>query len=162
MAVWLDGEPWELPIPGLQATQVVKRGFKSLPSVARIECVGLNGPDCGGPTPKIKYSQRATWTMGDFTAGYNWRYLGKSNVQGAPATLPQFASIKAYNYIDLNFAWQATKNLRMSLAINNASDLDPPVLGANVGTTTTNSGNTFPQWYDVIGRQFSLGATLKF
>ena len=76
--------------------------------------------------------------------------------------MPQFASIKAYNYVDLSFAWQATKNLRMSLAINNASDLQPPLLGANVGTTTTNSGNTFPQWYDVIGRAYSLGATLKF
>jgi iron complex outermembrane recepter protein len=147
---------------GLQATQVVKNGFKSLPSVARIECVGVNGPDCGGPTAKMKWSQRTTWTMGDFTAGYNWRYLGKSAVQGAPATLPQFATIKAYNYVDLNFTWQATKNLRLSLAINNAGDLDPPFLGANVGTTTTNSGNTFPQWYDVIGRAYSFGATLKF
>jgi outer membrane receptor protein involved in Fe transport len=100
--------------------------------------------------------------MGDFTAGYNWRYLGKSTVQGAPATPPQFASIKAFNYVDLNFAWQATKNLRLSLAINNASDLEAPFVGANVGTTATNSGNTFPQWYDVVGRAYSFGATLKF
>jgi len=147
---------------GLQATQVVSNGFQSLPSVARIECVGVNGPDCGGPTAKMKWSQRTTWSMGDFTAGYNWRHLGKSSIQGAPATLPQFASIKAFNYVDLSFAWQATKNLRMSLAINNAGDLAPPILGANVGTTTTNSGNTFPQWYDVVGRAYSLGATLKF
>jgi len=147
---------------GLQATQVVKSGFKSLPSVARIECVGVNGPDCGGPTAKMKWSQRATWTMGDFTAGYNWRHLGKSSIQGAPATLPQFASIKAFNYVDLSFAWQATKNLRLNLAINNASDLEAPFLGANVGTTSTNSGNTFPQWYDVVGRAYSFGATLKF
>ncbi|MDO9095274.1 MAG: TonB-dependent receptor [Rubrivivax sp.] len=147
---------------GLQATQVVKNGFKSLPSVARIECTGFNGPDCGGPTPKMKWSQRATWSVGDFTAGYNWRHLGKSSVQGAPATLPQFATIKAYNYLDLSFAWQVTKNLRLNLAINNASDLEAPFLGANVGTTSTNSGNTFPQWYDVVGRAYSLGATLKF
>jgi len=147
---------------GLQATQVVSNGFTSLPSVARIECVGVNGPDCGGPTAKMKWSQRTTWSMGDFTAGYNWRHLGKSSIQGAPATLPQFASIKAFNYVDLSFAWQATKNLRMSLAINNAGDLAPPILGANVGTTATNSGNTFPQWYDVVGRAYSLGATLKF
>ena len=147
---------------GLQATQVVDSGFKSLPSVARIECAGLNGPDCGGPTPKLKYSQRTTWTRGDLTVGYNWRYLGKSSIQGAPATLPQFSNIKAYNYVDLSLAWEATKNLRLTLAINNAGDLKPPMLGANVGTTTTNSGNTFPQWYDVVGRAFSLGARLKF
>lgn len=147
---------------GLQATQVVKNGFKSLPSVARIECAGFNGPDCGGPTSKIKYSQRATWSMGDFTAGYNWRYLGKSEYQGSTVILPQFRSIKAYNYVDLNFAWQATKNVRLSLAINNAGDLRPPEVGANAGTTATNSGNTFPQFYDVIGRAYSFGATVKF
>jgi iron complex outermembrane recepter protein len=147
---------------GLQATQVNSNGFQSLPTVARIECVGLNGPDCGGPTAKLKWSQRTTWAMGDFTAGYNWRYLGKSAVQGAAATLPQFATIKAYNYIDLSFAWQATKNFRLALAVNNAGDLSPPQVGANVGTTTTNSGNTFPQWYDVVGRAYSLTASLKF
>ena len=158
----LNMQSWGRVDLGLQATHVIKNGFQSLPSVARIECVGLNGPDCGGPTNKTKWSQRTTWSMGDFTAGYNWRYLGKSTVQGAPATLPQFASIKAYNYVDLNFAWQATKNLRASLAINNAGDLQPPILGANVGTTPTNSGNTFPQWYDVVGRAYSLTATLRF
>ena len=158
----LNLETWGRVDLGLQATQVVKNGFQSLPSVARIECVGVNGPDCGGPTAKMKWSQRTTWSMGDFTAGYNWRYLGKSSIQGAPATLAQFASIKAYNYVDLSFAWQATKNLRVSLAINNAGDLEAPFLGANVGTTSTNSGNTFPQWYDVVGRAYSLGATLRF
>jgi len=158
----LQLQKWGRVDLGLQATQVVSNGFTSLPSVARIECVGVNGPDCGGPTAKMKWSQRTTWSMGDFTAGYNWRYLGKSSIQGAPATLPQFASIKAYNYVDLSFAWQATKNLRLSLAINNAGDLEAPFLGANVGTTSTNSGNTFPQWYDVVGRAYSVGATLKF
>lgn len=147
---------------GLLATQVVSNGFKSLPSVARVECVGVNGPNCGGPTPKLKYSQRTTWSVGDFTAGYNWRYLGKSAYAGTAAVLPQFATIKAYNYVDLSFGWQATKNLRVALAINNATDLQPPEVGANVGTTTTNSGNTFPQWYDVVGRAYSMTATLKF
>ena len=146
---------------GLNATQVSENGFKSLPSTARIECAGLYGPDCAGPTAKTKWSQRTTWTVGDFTAGYNWRYLGKVSVQGG-TFLADYSTIKAFNYVDLSFAWEATKNLRFTLSVNNAGDLKPPVVGNTIATTATNSGNTFPQWYDVVGRAYTLGATLKF
>lgn len=146
---------------GLQATQVKANNFKSLPSTAVVECAGLYGPDCGGPTPKMKWSQRTTWSMGNMTMGYNWRYIGKSAAQGV-AAIPEFAEIKAYNYFDLSFAWEPLKNLRLSLAINNATDKKPPVVGNTVATTTTNSGNTFPQWYDVVGRYYTVGARLKF
>lgn len=146
---------------GLQATQVKVNSFKSLPSTAVVECAGLYGPDCGGPTPKMKWSQRATWVLGDLTMGYNWRYIGKTSAQGV-AAIPAFAEIKAYNYIDLSMAWEPLKNLRLSLAINNALDKQPPVVGNTVATTTTNSGNTFPQWYDVVGRHYTVGARLKF
>lgn len=146
---------------GLQATQVKVNSFKSLPSTAVVECAGLYGPDCGGPTPKMKWSQRTTWALGDLTMGYNWRYIGKSSAQGV-AAIPEFATIKAYNYFDLSMAWEPLKNLRLSLAINNALDKKPPVVGNTVATTTTNSGNTFPQWYDVVGRHYTVGARLKF
>lgn len=146
---------------GLQATVVTENGIKSLPSTAYIDCVGVYGADCGGPTAKTKWSQRTTWTNGPFTAGYNWRHLSSVNVQGG-TFLPAFSTIKSYNYVDLNLAWEATKNLRLSLSVNNAGDLQPPVVGNTIATTTTNSGNTFPQFYDVIGRQYTLGARLKF
>ncbi|MDP2004283.1 MAG: TonB-dependent receptor [Rubrivivax sp.] len=145
----------------MQATRVVKSNFKSLPSTATIECVGLYGADCGGPTPRDRWSQRATWTIGNYTAGYNWRHVGPSKVQGGNF-LAAFASIKSFNYIDLNFAWDATKNVRLSLSINNATDSQPPVVGNTIATTSTNSGNTFPQWYDVVGRQYTMGARVKF
>ena len=146
---------------GLLATQVKSNNFKSLPSTATIECVGFYGADCGGPTAKLKWSQRTTWAFGQVTAGYNWRYIGKTTVQGG-TFLADFSEIKAYNYIDLSFAWDPTKNIRLSLSINNATDKQPPVVGNTIATTTTNSGNTFPQWYDVVGRQYTLGARVKF
>jgi hypothetical protein len=31
-----------------------------------------------------------------------------------------------------------------------------------IGTAFTNSGNTFPQYYDAVGRYVSFGATLTF
>jgi iron complex outermembrane recepter protein len=146
---------------GLMATQVVDSGFKSLPSTARIECAGLYGSNCGGPVAKTKWSQRTTWAMGPYTVGYNWRHLGKVDVEGG-TFLPAYSTIKAYDYFDLNFAWEPLKNLRLTLAINNATDKKPPVVGNTIATTATNSGNTFPQWYDVVGRSYSVGARLKF
>ena len=154
-------QQWGSVDVGLQATVVTENGFKSLPSTAYIDCVGVYGADCGGPTAKTKWSQRTTWAMGPFTAGYNWRHLSSVDAQGG-TFLPAFSTIKSYNYVDLNLAWEATKNLRLTLSVNNVGDLQPPVVGNTIATTTTNSGNTFPQFYDVIGRQYTLGARLKF
>lgn len=149
---------------GLQATVTTESSFQSLPTVAVIDCLGFYGQDCGGPTPEIKWSQRLSWTKGDFSAGYNWRYIGKSSVQDIRAAgfAPQFREIKAYNYVDLSFAWSPIKALTLSLAITNALDQRPPEVGNTIATTSTNSGNTFPQWYDVVGRAYSVGARLKF
>jgi outer membrane receptor protein involved in Fe transport len=95
--------------------------------------------------------------------GYNWRHLGKVNVEGNVASFVEgFRTIKPYNYVDLSLGWQPSKNLRLSLAINNVGDLQPPMVGNTIATTTTNSGNTFPQWYDVVGRQYNLGLAMKF
>jgi len=41
--------------------------------------------------------------------------------------------------------------------IQNLTDKDPPVLGNEVGDTSSNSGNTFPSNYDMLGRVYSLG-----
>jgi iron complex outermembrane recepter protein len=149
---------------GLQATVTTESSFQSLPTVAVIDCLGFYGQDCGGPTAKTKWSQRTTWTLGDFSAGYNWRNLGKVRVQDIRAAgfAPQFREIKAYDYFDLNFAWSPTKNLSLTLVVTNATDKQPPEVGNTIATTATNSGNTFPQWYDVVGRSYSIGARLKF
>ena len=145
----------------LQATVTT---FQTLPTVAVIDCLGFYGVDCGGPTAKTKWSQSLTWTKGDFSAGYNWRHLGKSRVQDTRAAgfAPQFRDIKAFDYIDLNFAWNPTKSLSLTLAVANAFDKQPPEVGNTIATTGTNSGNTFPQWYDVVGRAYSVGARLRF
>lgn len=149
---------------GLQATVTTESSFQSLPTVAVIDCLGFYGQDCGGPTPKTKWSQRTTWSKGDFSAGYNWRRIGKTTVQDirAASFAPQFRSIKDYDYVDLNFSWSPVKMLTLTLAVTNAFDKQPPEVGNTIATTATNSGNTFPATYDVVGRAFSVGARLRF
>ena len=101
--------------------------------------------------------------MGDFRVGYNWRRLSAVVEEpGGSNFLESFGAIKAYDYVDLDASWSVTKNLRLSLSVANLFDKKAPVVGNTIGTTSGNSGNTFPQVYDVIGRYFSFGATMKF
>ena len=112
---------------------------------------------------KNKFNQRTAWTVGEFVFGYNWRYVsGLTEEPGGTNFLPAYAKIDAYSYFDLSAVWNFNKNIRLNLSINNATNKLPPVVGSTIGSTGTNSGNTFPQYYDAVGRYFSVGATIKF
>lgn len=139
-----------------------KYDFKSLPldTVPTIKCAGFYGLDCGTPYSKTKWTQRATWSFGDFAFGYNWRHLSSVVVQQDSNTwLPDYSSIKGFDYVDLSGSWQVLKNLKVALAVNNAFNRQPPIVGNTIGGTGPNSGNTFPLTYDVIGRRYT--ATLQ-
>ena len=164
------GASYRLPVKGLgrfdfavQLSYMDKWDFKARPVMDTVECAGNYGLNCGTPYSKTKVSQRTNWTYGDFTLGYNWRFIsGVKEEPGGDVFQPQFSTIKAYNYIDLNASWKATKNIKVSLAINNAADKDAPMVGNTIGGTGPNSGNTFPQSYDVLGRRYSVTVQASF
>ena len=164
--IGLDG--WGRLDMSLNGTQYNKWEVKTLPTVASLNCVGLYGTSCGdqtgSPTNKIKWSQRTTWNMGAFTVGYNWRHLSgvKLDPNESDGIFEPFKKIGAFDYIDLSGTWDATKNLRIALAINNLTDKKPPIVGTGLSGSNLNSGNTYPQTYDTIGRFYSLTARLKF
>jgi outer membrane receptor protein involved in Fe transport len=81
---------------------------------------------------------------------------------GGTNFLPAYAKIDSYNYVDLSAVWNFNKHIRLNISINNAANKLPPIVGSTIGSTGTNSGNTFPQFYDAVGRYFSVGATIKF
>jgi len=152
---------------GLQYTQVDKLEFQATPASVNRDCNGYYSVACGNafasPNFKQKWVQRTTWSVGDFTLGYVWKHLGKSTEEpGGTNFLPAFSTIRAYNYIDLNAAWQATKAVRLSLSVNNVRDNQPPIVGNTIGTTSANSGNTFPQTYDTVGRFYNAGLNVRF
>jgi iron complex outermembrane recepter protein len=142
-----------------------KADFSSLPGVLPVlEQAGRYGTDVGTPYPTNKFSQRTTWTFDDYQVGYLWRFIGGTQVQKGSETayLPEYSSIKAYNYIDLNASWQAVKNLKLSLTINNAANKKPPFIGTGIGPGASNFGNTMPSQYDVIGRRYTVSASATF
>ncbi len=146
-----------------QATQIKDYTFQPTPASIKRDCLGYYSVACGAPLPKRKFNQRTSWTVSDFVFGYNWRYQSEVKVEPLAGTFfPAYTKINAYSYFDLSAVWNATKNIRLNLSVNNVTDKSPPNVGNTIGTTSTNSGNTFPQGYDVVGRYYSVGATFNF
>lgn len=153
----------------LNATILDSYDYQATPRAVNRDCKGYYSVACGtvsagaGPISRIKWNQRANWTVGDFAIGYNWRHLSAVTEEpGGTNFLPAYSRIADYNYVDLSAVWNVNKMLRVGLAVNNAFDKGPPLVGNTIGTTGANAGNTFPATYDVIGRAYSLSASLKF
>lgn len=151
------------------ANQYLTNEFRPDPILEVRDCLGSYGTSCGGnfgtPLPETRFTQRTMWNYGDFQLGYQWRYLGEvdASANDFPAgVFPAFQTIDAFNYIDLMGNWQATDNLRVNAGVRNVFEEEPPVVGGEAGDTSSNSGNTFPSTYDVLGRVFTIGVDVAF
>ncbi len=146
----------------LQASFVQKADVKTLPSVDTITQAGYYGVNTGTPYAKTKFSQRTTWTIGNSSVGYLWRYIGGTQAEPGTVALDQYKSIKPYNYFDLTLSTTVFKALKLGLTINNLFDKDPPFVGTGIAGGAVNFGNTMPTQYDVIGRRYTVTAQLNF
>jgi outer membrane receptor protein involved in Fe transport len=157
------------------------------PNAVPRSCVGLYGQNCGSPgsagpsssagsmQPEYSWNQRTTLTYGAFDFSLLWRHISGMKVEpgvttfagtiasGALAgTKVDFGKIPSYNYFDFAVRAGVGEHLDLTFTVMNMFDKDPPVVGGTVGSTTFNSGNTYPSTYDALGRRFAVGARLKF
>jgi outer membrane receptor protein involved in Fe transport len=75
---------------------------------------------------------------------------------------PKFRKIKSAHYFDLSARFNVSDNLVFTATVQNLLDKKPPIVGNTIGSTTYNSGNTFPSSYDSLGRRYAVSAKLKF
>lgn len=87
-------------------------------------------------------------------------YLGVD--AGACIVEPAFRQIKAADYFDLSLRFSLGDHIELVATANNLLNKKPPLVGATVGSTSYNSGNTYPSTYDALGRSYALSAKLKF
>lgn len=158
---------WGTVDVGIDLNRVFTNDFQATPTAIRRDCVGYYSVSCSQPNGpsavKTKFSQRTTWNFRDFSVGYAWRHLSGRKVEPDSGTwFPDYTSIPSYNYIDIAATWDVTKNVKLSLSITNLTDKKPPLVGNTISTTSENSGNTFPSFYDAIGRFITVGASVKF
>jgi outer membrane receptor protein involved in Fe transport len=130
------------------------------PASAIVECKGgwENG-DCVGAFPEWAHTFRTTWvTPWDLDLTLMWRYVGEVDDRARAGTSGA-SNWDAYNWLDLAGTWQMTDSTQLRLGINNVTDEDPP-LSSDVGTFPGN-GNTFPGYYDPLGRYIFMGISIE-
>ncbi|MDO6413299.1 TonB-dependent receptor [Sphingomonas sp. BIUV-7] len=177
---------------GLQGNYTRRAEFQATPVSIVRDCVGLYSTSCGSPgsagpssaagslQPKFTFNQRTTLSFGPLDVSLLWRHISPMNVEPGNTTFSgtisgnatsngalaggtyDFGHIKGYNYFDLSFRADVTENLDLTLTVANLLDKDPPIVGATIGSTSFNSGNTYPSTYDALGRRILVGARLKF
>lgn len=124
-----------------------------------LDCKGFYGTSCD-PVSDLRWVQRTTWNFRDLTLSLQWRHINSIDVETpeAAATFVEFRSIDDYNYLDLYADYSLWDDkIKLTLGINNLTDEDPPVVGNESGDTSSNSGNTYPSNYDVLGRVYTFG-----
>ncbi len=128
-----------------------------------IDCKGYYSTSCD-PLSEVRWVQRTTWMKDDFTVSLQWRHIGGIDVEPVVADdyFADFKSIESYDYFDLYANYHISENIIASLGIDNLFEKEPPVVGNEAGDTSSNSGNTFPSNYDVLGRKFKLGFKFQF
>lgn len=141
------------------------------------DCAGYYGPTCGVPSPEIRAKVRLGFNhKSGLGFSTQWRYFGAVDVENKSpsATLNQaFAPFNerlgAQSYFDLALTAAIGDNYNFRLGVNNIFDRSPPILGSNGGNTIINacpgtvcSGNTFPNFYDAMGRYIFAGVQLDF
>jgi outer membrane receptor protein involved in Fe transport len=131
--------------------------------------------------PKFSWNQRTTLTFGTIDVSLLWRHISHmraepgvvafagtlpgrvtANVGALDGTKVNFGKIPAYNWFDLSTRIGVSDNFDFTLTVQNLLDKKPPVVGSTIGSTSFNSGNTYPSTYDTLGRRFAVSARLKF
>ncbi|GGB58784.1 TonB-dependent receptor [Blastomonas aquatica] len=131
------------------------------------ECVGFYSVACASLQPEFSWNLRTTLSFEAVDVSFLWRHIDGMEVEPLQNTTPTstfdaYETIPAYDYFDLSMRFAITDNLRVTATVSNLFDKNPPDVGNTIGSTSFNSGNTFPSTYDAIGRRFNVGATMRF
>lgn len=149
---------------GLNANYYLAQESQSSDANPVVDCRGKYGTQCGNPLPRLRLTQRTTWSVKDVDASLLWRYLGGASIESTQVanTFGQFQHIGDYSYFDANLGYNFLKKYRVNLLVTNLLNRDPPVVGNEAADTRSNNGNTFPSVYDTLGRSYSVGVSATF
>lgn len=154
-----------------------KSEFKASPSSTNLDCTGLYSENCGSIQPEYQWSTRATLGFDGVDLSVLWRHIDAVSYEFAPdafsgtlaaSTGPvagqqvDFNRIEAHDYFDLTARFNATENVQFLVTVQNLFDKQPPIVGSDIGSTSFNSGNTYPSTYDSLGRRYAVSAKVRF
>ena len=139
------------------STYLLTSDLIELPGEAALECAGFWGSYCGkNPQPKFSGNYKATlYTPYDVRVSLALRYLGSTEDLGS-----NDIDFDAETYWDLTAEWSADDNYIVTGGIANLVDTDPQV-SSDAGTAPGN-GNTFPAFFDALGRYVFVNLGVSF
>lgn len=139
----------------LLATYLDEREFVLYPGAAPIELSGVLDSDTfslSSAYPKWRGLASLDWSRGPFSAAYTVQHIGSMTECGDPGD-PQFFSgcreVSPITYHDLQLGLALERGPRVTLAIDNLTDEDPPF-------ATFTGLNTDPATYRMLGRSYFL------
>jgi outer membrane receptor protein involved in Fe transport len=130
------------------------------------DCAGVYGVDCGIPTPRWRHKARLTWASpGGISVSVNWRYTGGMKLAPIPDYTPgpYTRELKAQSFFDATASVAVGHDYEFRLGVDNLFDREPPLVpGGDEGACEVFcNGNTYPQFYDPLGRFVFAGVTLE-
>jgi outer membrane receptor protein involved in Fe transport len=135
---------------------IVDNGGLSTP----YDCAGLFGGPCG-MQPRWKHTARVTWNAPHaITLSLQWRHLGGVKLAALDPKFnltdeisPANTKLRPQDYFDLATVFRVRNRFELRLGVNNVLDRQPPLVVSNTaaGDGPYNS-NTYPTWYDPLGR----------
>ena len=102
-----------------------------------------------------------TYAFDSFALGLGWRYLDAiKNAAAASSPATTIQGTGSYNMFNVygSFDWS---KYTIRFGIDNLLDEDPRIIGTNPGVDT-NSDQTLPALYDVVGSRYYVGFTARF
>lgn len=138
----------------LVGTYFTKFDTQPVVGLRTYECAGEWGGVCGSPNPEWQHNLRATWDNDDGLAvSANWRYLGAVDELDDGAQ-----NIGSESYLDVSARYLFGEKTTFSVGVNNLLDNDPPFLTGAPGS----NGNTYPGYFDGLGRYVFAGVSYTF
>jgi outer membrane receptor protein involved in Fe transport len=143
---------------GYTASIVTDYTIQRNAALTPIDCKGRYGARCSSDlvtlvSPDYRHRATLTWDSQPVTVQLGWKRIGKVQDSAVGST----DEIEAFDYFDLNFAVRPgmVDGLSIAFGIDNLLDKKPP-RPRNAGAF-----NTYPDTYDVLGRNFGLSVTLR-
>jgi outer membrane receptor protein involved in Fe transport len=121
--------------------------------------------------PRWKHTARATWNALDgMTLSLQWRHIGGVKLAALDSRFhltdkvsPAYAKLRAQDYFDVATIFRVRKGFELRLGVNNVLDRQPPLVVSNTaaGDGPYNT-NTYPTWYDPLGRYIFASLSVAF
>ena len=146
------------------------------------DCAGFYGSTCAGnsalgngPIPHWRDVFTASWQTpwADLGLNLRWRYIGPTQNDGLSYN-PNLSQdgyylaadhIASYSYFDISADMPVTKQVTVTLGVNNIADKEPPLVPSgdlSACPTVGCNDNTWPGMYDTMGRYIFAHVEAKF